>query len=109
MAENSAATDDENAGGLENSTQQDFKGPYTIAIDIEGSVIDKTALPYKLDNGKATYNGAPISLMCIPCNEKCESCQPNTFLVLDSGLCIYGSCPWPYIQEEKKNTCRKST
>lgn len=83
------------------TSTENFKGPYTIAIDIDGSVYDDSTLPFQLKNGRATYNGAPISLMCMPCLNDCASCQADSFLVLETGYCSYGSCPWPYMQEEK--------
>jgi|NOAtaT_7_FD_contig_121_297536_length_4732_multi_2_in_0_out_0_3 hypothetical protein len=68
--------------GVFGTSTTDFNGPYTIAIDIDGSVYDESTLPFQLSsNGKATYNGAPISLMCMPCLLDCASCQADSFLV----------------------------
>jgi len=107
ISKNSSAetVDDGNTGGSASS----FNGPYTIALDSFGSIYDASTLPFQLNNGKATYNGAPISLMCIQCFQDCASCAEDSFLVLDSGYCNYGSCPWGYIKEENKNTCVRST
>ena len=63
------------------TSTNDFDGHYTIAIDIDGSVYDESTLPFQLLDGKAIYNGAPISLMCMPCLLDCDSCQAGSFLV----------------------------